>query len=751
MLGGVAMTTFVHRLAAVAAAAVLITLLGVPPAAAAGPGADVAWSHQDVHICNPATGQGACTSIAHVLYANGLQYHAATPAQLQAAARAAASISFSAVGIRAAYGITGTGDPSRVIAIVDAYDDTAAYSHLSTYRSAMGLPPIQSCSLNTLTGLSSSAGSPCFIKVNQSGGTSLPSANSGWSNEIDLDLQAASAICPMCSLLLLEASSSSFGNLGAAATTASTTPHVVAISNSFGTQGDVAQSAYPAWNNAATPGIAVMAAAGDLGYGTSFPASSTKVIGVGGTTLAVSSTTGARTGETAWSSTGSGCSSYNAAPSWQTNSAVWQAQGLSGSPCGSMKAVSDLSADADPNSGLQIYTTYSGKTGWYVFGGTSLATPIMSALYAMQGGYASELAGQYAWASTTPYYDVTSGSNGSCSPSILCNAGYGWDGPTGLGSIATASSVSNDFSLSVSPSSLSVAQGAGGSVTVGTQLVSGSAESIALSASGLPSGVTATFSPSSVTAGSSSTLSLTASSSASSGTYSVTITGIAPSATHSTTLSLTVTAPVSNDFSISASPSSLTVVQAGSPVTSAISTTVTAGSAGTVTLSAAISPTNAGLAATLNPTSVTAGGSGSTLTIAASSSATTGAYTVTITGTEGSAVHSTAVQVTVNAAATPGFSLSVSPTSRSIKPGQSTSYSISITRTGGFTGAVAFSLSGAPLGVTGTFSPSSTTGSSSTLSLTTAKSTAPGTYTLTITGSATGLPNYAVAVTLKLR
>ena len=738
-----AVTTFVRKQAAVMAVAVMLALLGAPSAAAAGPGAGPSWTHQDVHVCNPAgTDQAACTSIARVLYENGIPYQAATPAQLQAAARAAASISFTAVGIRTAYGITGQGDPSRVIAIVDAYDDPGAFSHLTTYRNSMLSPsqaPINNCSLSQLTGLTSSASTPCFTKVNQTGQASpLPSANSGWSNEIDLDLQAASAVCPMCSLLLLEANSSSFGNLGTAATTASNAPHVLAISNSFGTQGDVAESAYPAWNNAATTGIAVLAAAGDWGYGTSFPASSTNVIGVGGTTLAVSSTTGARTGETAWTSTGSGCSSYNLAPSWQV---------IPGSPCGSMKAVSDLSADADPYSGLQVYTTYSGKTGWYIFGGTSLATPIMSALYAMQGGYSSEPAGAYAWASSTPYYDVTSGSNGTCSPSIMCNAGTGWDGPTGLGSIATSIVVTNDFSISANPSSLSVAQGAQGTSTISTAPVSGSAETVALSITGLPNGVTAAFNPSSVTTGGSSTLTLTVGSSAATGTYTLTITGTATSATHSIPLSLTVTAPVTNDFSISASPSSLTVVQGGASATSAIGTTVTSGSAGTVALSASISPSNAGLAATLSPTSVTAGG-GSTLTVTAVSSATIGLYTVTITGTEGLATHSAAVQVTVNPPAT-GFSLSASPSSLLIRRGQSTSTLISIIRTS-FTASVSFTLGSLPRGVGGTFSPQSTTGNSSTLTITTSRSAHAGTYTLTITGQSGSL-TYTTPVTLTLQ
>ena len=617
-----AVTTFVRKQAAVMAVAVMLALLGAPSAAAAGPGAGPSWTHQDVHVCNPAgTDQAACTSIARVLYENGIPYQAATPAQLQAAARAAASISFTAVGIRTAYGITGQGDPSRVIAIVDAYDDPGAFSHLTTYRNSMLSPsqaPINNCSLSQLTGLTSSASTPCFTKVNQTGQASpLPSANSGWSNEIDLDLQAASAVCPMCSLLLLEASSSSFGNLGTAATTASNTPHVLAISNSFGTQGDVAESAYPAWNNAATTGIAVLAAAGDWGYGTSFPASSTNVIGVGGTTLAVSSTTGARTGETAWTSTGSGCSSYNLAPSWQV---------IPGSPCGSMKAVSDLSADADPYSGLQVYTTYSGVTTWWIFGGTSLSTPLMSALYAMQGGYSSEPAGAYAWASTTPYSDVKSGSNGTCSPSIMCNAGTGWDGPTGLGSIATPGGTSIAPAIT-SASGTTFTVGTAGSFTVTT---TGTPTPSISETGALPNGVTFTDKGNGTA-----TLAGTPAA-GSAGTYQFTVTasnGVSPNATQ--TFTLTVNPAPTGDFSLSASPSSRSIKRGQST-----NYPITINPLNSFTVSLSLGTLPRGVAGSFSPQSTA---TSSTLNITTSRSAHAGTYTLTITGTSGTLAHTTTV------------------------------------------------------------------------------------------------------------
>jgi subtilase family serine protease len=711
------MNTVGQRLAAVVVASLLLSVVGAPPAAAGAP----SWSHRDAHVCGQAAaGQARCTSVARAFYLDGVEFDARTASDLATAAAAAQATWYSGTSIRTAYGITAQGDPSRVVAIVDAYDDPNAFADLTRFRSDSGLPEIQGCTLATLTSLTSSASSPCFAKTNQTGGTSLPSADAGWSNEIDLDLQAASAVCPMCSILLLEATSASVGNLGTAVTTASNTAHVLAISNSYGISGDYPGSLAPAYDTAAKKGIAVTASAGDGGYGVLFPASATNVIGVGGTTLSVGAT-GVRTAETAWAGTGSGCSVYNTAPAWQS---------IPGNPCAGKKAVADLSADADPNSGLAIYTTYSGVTGYWVFGGTSLSSPLIATLYAMQGGYnASTLAGQYAWAAGTPYYDVTSGSNGTCSPSVLCTARVGWDGPTGRGSILTTSAQPpNDFSISASPSSLSVAQGAARTSTISTALVSGSAESITLSASGLPSGVTAGFSANPVSAGGSSTLTLTASGSATlGGPVTVTITGTAASATHTTSVSLTVTAAVSNDFSISASPSTLSVAQ-GAAGTSTISTAVVSGS-GSVALTLAPAPPS-GVTAIFNPTPVAAGSS-STLTFTVSGSATPGTYPFSVTGIEGTATHSLTVSLTVTAV--PDFLLSVNPTAKSVSRGGTATYTVTITPANGFNGSVTLSLSGQPSGSTVTFTPNPATGTS-TLTIRTRSATSRQTYTLTIKG-----------------
>ncbi|MFI5042168.1 MAG: peptidase S8, partial [Acidimicrobiales bacterium] len=296
--------------AAVATSLLLLSVVGAPAASARSS----SWSHRDAQVCaQPGAGQVRCTSVAREFYRNGRTYQARSESALATAAAAAQATYYNGTSIRTAYGMTAQGDPSLVVAIVDANDDPNAFANVTRFRSDSGLPVLQSCTLATLTTLTSSASSPCFTKTNQTGGTSLPTADAGWSNEIDLDLQAASAVCPKCSILLLEATSASVADLGTAVTTASNTAHVLAISNSYGISGDYPASFAPAYDNAAKKGIAVTASAGDGGYGVLFPASATNVIGVGGTTLSVNAT-GVRTTETTWAGTGSGCSVYNAAP-----------------------------------------------------------------------------------------------------------------------------------------------------------------------------------------------------------------------------------------------------------------------------------------------------------------------------------------------------------------------------------------------------------------------------------------------------
>lgn len=319
----------------------------------------------------------------------------------------------SAYGLADAAASNGSG---RTIALVDAYDDPSALTDLQTYRSVMGLKGITSCTLPFPSATSSASTTPCFAKVDQQGSTtSAPSADSGWAQEISVDLDMASATCPNCNILLVEADSSSMTDLGAAVNEAAQLG-AAAISNSYGSRGDLPDSTYGTYYDHA--GIAVTASTGDNGYGVGYPATSAFTIAVGGTSLKGSSASG--WSETAWSGAGSGCSTYQSKPSWQT---VYTG-------C-SQRAIADVSAVADPNTGVAVYDTYS-ESGWLVFGGTSVASPIIAAVYALAGpsvNYPAELPYEHSGALN----DVQSGSNGRCRVKVLCTSGVGWDGPTGLG------------------------------------------------------------------------------------------------------------------------------------------------------------------------------------------------------------------------------------------------------------------------------------------------------------------------------
>jgi subtilase family serine protease len=317
-----------------------------------------------------------------------------------------------------AYKLPGTAATTQTIGIVDAYNDPNIATDLETYSHQFGLPACNS-------------GNGCFKKVNQNGGTSsYPSTSSGWSLEIALDVEVAHATCPNCKILLVEASSASLTNLETAVGTAATLG-ANEISNSYGGSefsGEVNDTAY------SRPNIAVTVASGDNGYGSfGFPAAAPNVIDVGGTTLKVNTETNSWASESVWSGTGSGCSNYVSALSWQLSLTNWAATG-----CGTKRAVADVAADADPNTGAAVYDTvrYQGRSGWFVVGGTSLSSPLVAGIYALAGGLpanttgASGLYGHLGDGSVL--HDITTGSDGSCS-AIMCEAGTGYDGPTGVG------------------------------------------------------------------------------------------------------------------------------------------------------------------------------------------------------------------------------------------------------------------------------------------------------------------------------
>ncbi len=299
-----------------------------------------------------------------------------------------------------------------------------------------------------------------------------------------------------------------------------------------------------------------------------------------------------------------------------------------------------------------------------------------------------------------------------------------------------------DFSVAASPTSLAVNQGASGTSTLTIGSLNGFSAATTFSVSGLPSGVTVSFSANPVTPASggsaTSTLTLAASSTATVGAATVTVTATSGSISHTATVGLTVNAVTQPDYSLSASPASVSATQGGS-TSSTISIAPVGGFSGSVNLSASGLP--GGVTASFNPAS-TAGTS--VLTLTASATATTGTATVTVTGTSGSLSHTTTVSLTVNATTPPDYSLSASPSSVSVTQGASASSTINLARVGGFSGSVSLAASGLPSGVTATFSPASTTGGTSTLTLTASSTATTGTATVTVTGTSGTLSHTAM-------
>jgi hypothetical protein len=293
-----------------------------------------------------------------------------------------------------------------------------------------------------------------------------------------------------------------------------------------------------------------------------------------------------------------------------------------------------------------------------------------------------------------------------------------------------------DYSLSASPSSQTVTQGNGTSYTVTVTPLNGFTGSVTLSASGLPSGATATFGTNPITGGSgSSTMSVTTSSTTPTGSYTLTITGTSGSLTHTATVTLVVNPAATPNFSISATPSSQTVTQ-GNPTSYTATVSSLNGFTGSVTLSASGLPSGASSTFSANP--ITGGSGNSTMSVTTSTSTPTGTYTLTITGTSGSLSHTTNVTLIVSGGS-PGFSISASPSSQTVTRPNSTTFTVTVTALNGFTGNVTFSARGLPSGSTASFSPTSVVGhGTSTLTISTTSSTSTGTFNVRIRGSSGG-------------
>ena len=285
-----------------------------------------------------------------------------------------------------------------------------------------------------------------------------------------------------------------------------------------------------------------------------------------------------------------------------------------------------------------------------------------------------------------------------------------------------------NFNLSATPSSQNVAAGNGTSYNVTVGALNGYSGTVSLMVSGLPSGVSAGFSPATVTGSGSSTLTVTTTAAVAPGTYPLTITGSDGSLTHTTGVSLTVTA--APNFTLGVSPSSKSIaVGANSTFTATVG--AVSGFSGVVGFT--VSGLPSGVTAGLSPATVTGSGS-STLTLTVAAGTVAGTYPLTITGTSGTLIHTAGASLTVTAA--PNFTLAMSPSSKSIVVGANGTFTATVAAVSGFSGVVGFTVSGLPSGVTAGFNPATVTGSgSSTLTLTVAAGTVVGTYPLTITGT----------------
>src|SRR3954467_13299719 len=265
------------RAAVVVSAALALSILASP-----------AWAESNKPVCPGPAHNGAARCHAHVeTDAKGKPLGKPQPSQE----------ALTPADLRSAYGLTDlstTNGGGKTIAIVDAYHYPTAEQDLNVYRAKYGIPACTSA-----TG--------CFRQVDQNGGTSYPAVDAGWAQEEALDIDMASAICPNCKIILVEASSAYLTDLGAAVNRAvALGANVVSNSYGGGEYGSETADENAYYNHS---GVAITVSSGDAGYGPEFPAASRYVTAVGGTSLRRATNVRGWT-ETAWSGAGSGCSRY---------------------------------------------------------------------------------------------------------------------------------------------------------------------------------------------------------------------------------------------------------------------------------------------------------------------------------------------------------------------------------------------------------------------------------------------------------
>jgi hypothetical protein len=423
---------------------------------------------------------------------------AASPAQ----AAGSTPVGYTPAQLQAAYALSSQNyGKGTTVAVVAPYDDPDVAGDLAAYRSQFDEPACP----QTL----SVTAPQCLTELNESGSLitpgsgTAPAANASWALTTSSQLDAISAVCPNCDLLLVEVDSAAMTDVGTGVNIAADAgAQVITIG--------VAQPETPdelTWDADYLdhPGIEITAAAGneaagESGYltgGVDYPAASQYVTAVGGTSLTPAGTgtcTTATAGsrgwcETVWNDadgvTVSGCSLYEPEPAWQK---AGTPAGDTG--CGSLRSVADMSADADPATGIAVYDSYE-EGDWQAapVGGTALAAAIVAGAYALAGTPAGDVdPAMYPYQNAGGFTDITSGSNGTCSPAYLCTAGAGYDGPTGLGSPYGVSGFLSSYYQPVTPARiLDTRVGTGTDGTVGPVAADGTLALQVEGAGGVPS------------------------------------------------------------------------------------------------------------------------------------------------------------------------------------------------------------------------------------------------------------------------
>ncbi len=303
--------------------------------------------------------------------------------------------------LQSAYALpSATAGEGQTIGIAVAFDDPNLESDLAVYRKTFGL-----AACTTANG--------CFKKIKNG----AVAGNQGWGQEASLDVQMASAVCPNCKIVIVEAPAATDTALLAAAITAVANGATV-MSDSYSVQESSSED-----DAAYDIGVPFVFGSGDAGAGAGWPASSTHVIAVGGTSLARDRSARGWS-ETIWSGSGGGCSAYVAKPSWQHDDRC------------ANRTSNDIAAYADPNPGVSAFDSYlSQKPGWRTYGGTSAAAPIVAGAIALAGnGKSVLLDASYIYAHASALNPITSGKTGTCG-TYLCTAQDGYSAPAGNGSL----------------------------------------------------------------------------------------------------------------------------------------------------------------------------------------------------------------------------------------------------------------------------------------------------------------------------